>query len=129
MSSVNLSSPILIVLLSAPTTPLAWHGYRLAETLKQQQRPFRVFFYQDAAFIAHQQRWHPQDQLDLTLLWQQLEIDLPVCVSAALQRGVTDSENAERHQLTIPTLATGFRLVGLGHLSEALLQCKHMLQF
>lgn len=121
--------PILVLLLSAPTQPLAYHGYLTAAALKRAGVAFRVFFYQDAVSIANGLNWRPQDQANLTQLWAGLGIDLPVCVSAALQRGITDEENAQRHQLSSHNLASGFRLCGLGQLAESLAECKHVVQF
>ena len=133
--TLDTTSPILLLMLAAPTTPLAWHGYQLAKTFQQQARSFSVFFYQDAVLTAHSQRWQPADLSNLTVLWQQLaqdmNIELPVCVSAALQRGIIDMDNAMRHQLSTPctTLANGFRLVGLGELNDSMHHARHVLQF
>lgn len=125
---------ILLLVLSPPRSHLAYHAVKLAQCLKQQQQPFQVFFYQDGCSVADQNLWYADDELNLTAEWQNLEIDLPVCVSAALHRGICDQENAERH--TRPNavalqanLATGFRLVGLGQLANAVAESKHILQF
>lgn len=132
---LDTTSPVLLLMLAAPTTSLAWHGYQLAKTFQRQQRPFWVFFYQDAVLTAHSQRWQPADLPNLTALWQQLaneqKIEFPVCVSAALQRGIVDADNAFRHQMsaTTLTLANGFRLTGLGELSDSMHHAKHVLQF
>lgn len=127
-------NPILLLVLSPPRSRLAYHAVRLAQSLQQQQQPFQVFFYQDGCSVADQNLWYADDELNITEQWQALGIDLPVCVSASLQRGVSDQDNAERH--TRPNavalqanLAAGFRLVGLGQLANAVLESRHVLQF
>ena len=49
--------------------------------------------------------------------------------SAALNRGITDQENAKRHQLSNSNLAQGFELVGLGELADALQSSARIVQF
>ena len=62
--------------------------------------------------------------LNLTQDWQQLankhDLRLPVCISTALARGVTGSNNASRHNLDSNNLADGFELVGLGEFATML---------
>lgn len=109
---------ILLLLTEPPHHPLAWHAVQLAEKLLQQNVIVRVFFYQDAVSVANALRWQPADEPNLADAWRKLAIDLPVCVSAALYRGVTDADNATRHGLNSHNLAQGFRLTGLGELAE-----------
>lgn len=81
----------------------------------------KIFFYGDAANTANCLNWQPADQKNLTQDWQNFahkhHMTLPVCVSTALARGVSDADNAKRHQLTTDNLATGFQLVGLSELA------------
>lgn len=118
---------ILLLLTEAPTRPLAWHAVSLAQHLLHQGAQVHVFFYQDAVLIANTLRWQPADEKNLATAWQQLEIDLPVCVSAALYRGVTDADNATRHTLASHNLAAGFRLTGLGELAEYMLDADRVI--
>lgn len=125
---------ILLLVLSPPRSRLAYHALRLAQSLQQQQQAFQVFFYQEGCGVADQNLWYADDELNLTSAWQSLQIDLPVCVSAALQRGITDVDNAERHtRPNLPALqanlAEGFCLVGLGQLANAVTEARHVLQF
>lgn len=80
-----------------------------------------IFFYGDAAHIANGLRWQSADQVNLTKEWQSLAeqygLSLPVCVSTALSRGISDADNSTRHQLGGDNLATGFTLVGLSELA------------
>ncbi len=79
--------------------------------------------------VANTLNWYPDDQRQLTKEWQKLGIHLPVCVSAALARGITDQDNAERHQLTQFNLASGFELVGLGEFADAVQNTLRLVQF
>ena len=92
-----------------------------------------VFFYGDAANTANGLRWQPADQLDLTKEWQALaehyQLALPVCVSTALSRGVSDDDNSTRHQLKGNNLAAGFTLVGLSELAMMMQNDCRLIQF
>ncbi|MEK5768414.1 DsrE family protein, partial [Acinetobacter schindleri] len=79
--------------------------------------------------VANDFQWVPDDQRNLTHEWQKLSIRLPVCVSAALARGITDAENASRHQLSQHNLANKFELVGLGELADAVQSASRLIQF
>ncbi|NNG99689.1 sulfurtransferase complex subunit TusD [Acinetobacter sp. ANC 5414] len=119
----------LLLITSAPTSIYAWHALGLAEALQAKNQAFRVFFYQDGVSVANALQWTPDDQRHLTEEWQKLAIRLPVCVSAALARGITDQENAKRHQINQHNLAQGFELVGLGELADAIQSAERLIQF
>ena len=119
----------LLLITAAPSSIHAWHALGLAQALQQKQHDFRVFFYQDGVQVANSLQWVPDDQRDLTEAWQELAIRLPVCVSAALARGITDQENAQRHQIQSHNLASGFELVGLGELADAVQSSDRLIQF
>ncbi len=119
----------LLLITSAPTSIHAWHALGLAQALQQKGEDFCVFFYQDAVAVANALQWVPDDQRKLTAEWQKLVLRLPVCVSAALARGITDEENAQRHQLKQHNLAAGFELAGLGELADAVQSSQRLIQF
>ncbi|WP_180134713.1 sulfurtransferase complex subunit TusD [Acinetobacter sp. YH12070] len=119
----------LLLITSSPTSILAWHAFGLAQALKQKGENFRVFFYQDGVNVANALQWVPDDQRKLSSEWQKLGIRLPVCVSAALARGITDQENAQRHNIQQHNLAEQFELVGLGELADAVQAADRLLQF
>jgi tRNA 2-thiouridine synthesizing protein D len=119
----------LLLITSAPTSIHAWHAFGLAQALKAKNESFRVFFYQDGVYVANDLQWVPDDQRNLKEQWQLLDIRLPVCVSAALSRGITDSENAKRHKISQHNLANGFELVGLGELADAVQTANRLIQF
>ena len=72
----------------------------------------RVFFYHDGVNNANKLAEPPTDDRNLVKLWSELaaehNVDLVVCVAAALRRGIKDD-----------ILAPGFRISGLGQLIEA----------
>ena len=95
--------------------------------------PLHVFFYADAANTANRLRWQSADQMNITKEWQKLaeqyQLALPVCVSTALSRGISDGENSTRHQLDSENLAAGFKLVGLSELALMMQGDCRLLQF
>jgi tRNA 2-thiouridine synthesizing protein D len=71
-----------------------------------------VFFYHDGVNNANKLSEPQSDDRNLVKLWSELaaehNVDLVVCVAAALRRGIKDD-----------ILAPGFRISGLGQLIEA----------
>ncbi|MGB5876153.1 MAG: sulfurtransferase complex subunit TusD [Psychrobacter nivimaris] len=104
-----------------------------SDNTTSEQPLLNVFFYGDSAHIANRLRWQSADQLDLTKEWQSLaeqyQLPLPVCVSTALSRGVSDVDNSSRHQLDGTNLATGFTLVGLSELAMMMQDDSRLIQF
>lgn len=119
----------LLLITSAPSSIHAWHALGLAQSLIVKKEEVRIFFYQDGVQVANAFQWVPDDQRNLTLEWQKLQIRLPVCVSAALARGITDAENAQRHKIQVHNLASGYELVGLGELADAVQSTERLIQF
>jgi tRNA 2-thiouridine synthesizing protein D len=72
----------------------------------------RVFFYHDGVNNANRLSEPQSDDRNLVALWSELaethDVDLVVCVAAALRRGIKDE-----------IVAPGFRISGLGQLIEA----------
>lgn len=97
------------------------------------QQPLHVFFYADAAHTANRLRWQSAEKTALTQEWQRLaeqyQLALPVCVSTALSRGISDTDNSTRHQLNGDNLATGFTLVGLSELAMMIQSGGRLIQF
>ncbi|WP_337028774.1 sulfurtransferase complex subunit TusD [Pantoea eucalypti] len=92
-----------------------------------------VFFYREGVLNANQLTAPASDEFDLVRAWQALHqehgVALNICVAAALRRGVSDSQEADRLQLAGSNLQPGFTLSGLGALAEAALSCERMVQF
>jgi tRNA 2-thiouridine synthesizing protein D len=83
---------------------------------------WRVFFYHDGVNNSSKLTEPPQDDRHIVNRWSKLAeehgVDLVVCVAAALRRGIKD-EN----------LAKGFRISGLGQLTEAGIQTDRTVVF
>ncbi|WP_296203882.1 sulfurtransferase complex subunit TusD [Psychrobacter sp. UBA3962] len=124
-----------------PSQSIAWHAYRYAKAFlencsssdESSRSKLNIFFYGEAANTGNALRWQTADRANLTQLWSQLsqehQLRLPVCVSTALTRGITDEDNAKRHKLEGNNLATGFELVGLGELAEQLSLAQKVVTF
>ena len=144
------STPLLLIT-ADPSQPLAHIALRYARTYLEStdtnnndktdnsDRPanphasLNIFFYADAANTANRLRWQSADQMNITQEWQKLatqyQLALPVCVSTALSRGISDSENSTRHQLDSENLAAGFKLVGLSELAMMMQGDCRVIQF
>ncbi|CAN6960754.1 sulfurtransferase complex subunit TusD [Psychrobacter okhotskensis] len=140
-------TPLLLVT-ADPSHPLAQLALRYARAYlkstvmnnetadsdaSKKKTTLSVFFYADGAHTANRLRWQSAEQIDLTQQWQNLakqyQLPLPVCVSTALSRGVSDSENGTRHQLEGDNLAAGFSLVGLSELAMMMQSNCRLIQF
>jgi len=135
------NTPLLLIT-ADPSHPLARLALRYAKAYLQSAAnedntninvSLNLFFYGDAAHIANRLRWQSADQVNLTKEWQglaeQYELSLPVCVSTALSRGISDTDNSTRHQLDADNLATGFTLVGLSELAIMMQDNRYLMQF
>lgn len=82
----------------------------------------RVFFYHDGVYNASSLTEPPQDDRNIVNRWQKLakdhNIDLVVCIAAALRRGIKENN-----------LAESFRISGLGQLVEAGIQADRLVVF
>ncbi len=82
----------------------------------------RVFFYNDGVYNCNKLSEPQSDDRDLVSLWSELgkqhDIDLVVCVAAALRRGIKQEVVAE-----------GFRISGLGQMVEAGIQADRSVVF
>lgn len=75
----------------------------------------------------------PQDEINLASQWQTFakthNIDLVVCVAAALRRGVLDAKEAERYEKSTHNIAEGFTISGLGQLLDAAVMSDRLITF
>ncbi|WP_201526063.1 sulfurtransferase complex subunit TusD [Psychrobacter frigidicola] len=144
--------PPLLLITKDPSHPLAHLALRYTRALLAQtsnddsdnadkniesseniKQPLNIFFYADAAHTANRLRWQSADQVNLTQEWQalaeQYQLPLPVCVSTALSRGISDTDNSARHQLHSDNIATEFQLVGLSELTMMMQGNCRLIQF
>ena len=105
--------------------------------LEKGHQIFRVFFYHDGVYNATSFSAPPQDDRNVAQQWMDLaekhNLDLVVCVAAALRRGILDDEQAKKNANNAYNLETkeqkGFRISGLGQLLEAGIQSDRLITF
>lgn len=111
----------ILLITHAPHHPKMRQALDCAKNLFKNNELAGVFFYGDGAMIANGFAWQSAEMPNLADEWatfsQQTQIPLPVCVSTALARGITDPENAKRHHLTGDNLKPPFYLAGLSELA------------
>lgn len=114
-----------LVITGAPySTQCADTALRYARSLLQQGHTLhRVFFYADGVHAGSALACPPQDEFNIPEAWaelaQQHQLDLVVCIAAAVRRGVLDANESRRYEKHGSNLADSFVLSGLGQLVEA----------
>ena len=88
-------------------------AYRFASAaIEKGHQVSRVFFYNDGVFNSNKLSEPQTDDRNLVTLWADLaranDIDLVVCIAAALRRGIKEE-----------VLRDGFRISGFGQMVEA----------
>lgn len=120
---------------SAPySSQASYSAYQFAiAVLNQGHNLHRVFFYQDGVHNATDLAAPPQDEFNLQQAWQRLakdhKLDLVVCISAALRRGILDESEAKRYDKPSYNLANEFTVSGLGQLVEAAVVSDRLISF
>ena len=124
----------IVVRCGADQQSQALSAFRFTQqVLSQGHRVLRVFFYQQGVHWSSGFKVMPQDELNITALWQQLSLDygieLGVCIAAALQSGIVDPQESIRYELGGENLASQFMLVGLGQLAAASVESDRLVSF
>lgn len=124
-----------LVIHSAPyQSPAAGTGLRFARAaLAGGHRIHRIFFYRDGVYNANALSAPPRDEQHIPAQWQALaqehQLDMVVCIAAAVRRGVLDGSESKRYEKAGHNMADGFELSGLGQLIEASLQSDRVITF
>jgi tRNA 2-thiouridine synthesizing protein D len=120
------------------SSPVSGHGPRQAadfarHALQRGHSIKRVFFMDDGTFTGAVASVFPQDEADPLLPWRTLALehglDLVLCVSSALQRGLLDKVEAQRHEREGATVHESFTISGLGQLVDAAAQSDRLVTF
>lgn len=94
---------------------------------------YRVFFSGDGVQNGSALATPQQDECHVIEGWQALakehQLDLVVCIAAALRRGIMDATESARHDKSSHNLAEGFTLSGLGQLTDAALNSDRVITF
>jgi tRNA 2-thiouridine synthesizing protein D len=120
------------------SSPLAGQGARNAaafahELIAQGHQLHRVFFLDDGASVGGALPVFPQDEADRLLPWVELaeqhEVELALCISSALRRGLLDETEADRHDKTASSVHGAFTIAGLGQLVDACAKSDRLVTF
>lgn len=92
----------------------------------------RVFFFSDGVIAGNTQAVPAPDTHGLTAQWAEIAsangIDLVVCSTSAVRRGVLDAGEARRHDRAL-SLDRHFDIAGLGQWVEACLLADRVISF
>lgn len=124
----------LLILGAPPSSESANTALRFASAALQAGHSiYRVFFLDNGVGVANQLSVIPQDETDWRHNWQKLaqahQLDMVVCISSALKRGVIDPTEASRYEKPASNLAEGFEISGLGQLVDATLHSDRVITF
>lgn len=93
----------------------------------------RVFFYHDGVHAASSLTVPPQDEPSAQPGWVELarehDIELAVCIAAALKRGLVNAEERDRYELPGSNVHPAFAIVGLGQLLDAIVTTDRFITF
>lgn len=93
----------------------------------------RVFLYGDGIHLASTLSSPPSDEVNWRHAWcdflEEHGIAGIACVASALRRGVVDTTEQARYQLTAANLARPFEIAGLGEWVEGLRQSSRVIYF
>lgn len=93
----------------------------------------RVFFLDDGVYAGSDCSVSPQDEADRLAPWvdlnQQHGVELVLCTSSALRRGMLDVGEAERYEKNAATVHPAFIISGLGQLVDAATRSDRLLTF
>ena len=114
-----------VLIYGSPHNSQSVHSaYRFTQSaLSAGHQIHRVFFYGESVYTASFLNTPQRDEQNIYQLWKELaeehQLDLVVCIAAAVKRGIIDQGEAARHEHTHFNLSAPFTLSGLGQLSEA----------
>ncbi len=124
-----------LAIYSAPYSSQASDSaYRFTQAaIKMNHSIYRVFFYHDGIHHGSALTTPPQDEQNFSELWANLakqhNIDLVVCIAAALKRGLLNQQEANRYNRDSANLAPGFTISGLGQLLDAAVTSDRLITF
>ncbi|MTI12339.1 sulfurtransferase complex subunit TusD [Sansalvadorimonas verongulae] len=83
---------------------------------------YRVFFLGDAVHTGSSLTVPPQGEANLHQAWKEFgeehQIDMVICISAALKRGLLDESEATRYDKAASNIEAPFTISGLGQLID-----------
>ena len=121
----------LLLVTSSPTASAnCWSALAFAQAAAQEHKVI-VFFYGEGIHNANSFMQPPGDELNHYSAWQQLadqhQVQLLVCATAAIKRGVITAEDAEIENVF--NLKAPFEAGGLAEFSQLSQTSDHLVQF
>jgi len=93
----------------------------------------RVFFLDAGTDTGAATAIFPQDEVDRLQPWVELAeqhaVELILCISSALKRGMLDQAEADRHDRVAATIHPAFTISGLGQLVDATANSDRLVTF
>jgi tRNA 2-thiouridine synthesizing protein D len=93
----------------------------------------RVFFMDEGIHAGNSHRVIPQDEPDTMAVWRNMasvhDVDLVLCVSSAIKRGIIDATEADRYDKPGATVHGEFTISGLGQLVDAAVNSDRLITF
>ena len=93
----------------------------------------RVFFYHNGVHTGSQLHTPQQDEVNVQQEWEKLanehNLDLVICIAAALKRGNLNKEEANRYDKAQFNIDAPFELSGLGQLLDAQINSDQLITF
>jgi tRNA 2-thiouridine synthesizing protein D len=120
------------------SSPASGHGARTAAAfarclLSRGHQLYRVFFLDAGTEAGSSVAVLPQDEADRLRPWidlsEQHGVELVLCISSALKRGMLDENGARRHEKIGPTAHPAFIVSGLGQLHDAAANSDRLITF
>lgn len=120
------------------SSPVSGHGARTAvrfahSAINRGHRIERVFFLDEGVSTGSALAVFPQDEDDRLAPWVELaeqhDVELVLCISSALKRGMLDPAEAERYDKPAPSAHPAFLVSGLGQLIDAAASADRLLTF
>ena len=100
--------------------------------IESKNEVYRIFFHQDAVLASNRLNETPSDEPRIGELWSGLatkhKLDMVVCSTSALRRGIVDKAE-EKHRDTKSNLLPNFVLGGLGLLMDAIFESDRTITF
>lgn len=93
----------------------------------------RAFFLDDGTYTGSANGVHPQDETERLQPWLELAetqgVELVLCISSALRRGLLDEAEANRYDKAGATAHPAFIVSGLGQLVDAAIASDRLITF
>jgi len=124
----------LINVCAGPPSQAASSALRFCRAaLRQGHSIERVFFYSDGVYNANDLLSPPTDEVNTQQQWVELHdehnIELCVCIAAAVRRGMLNQEEANRYDKPSANISEPFIVSGLGQLVEGAVTADRTMTF